>query len=76
MQELVLKMEKKYGIQARIGERFDEEIEEIKIARVTNKKSKEKPSTKTISNLIARHKNFKKIKEDIIKLEEDMLDEE
>lgn len=68
-------MEKKYGIQARIGERFDEEMEDIKIARIANKKSKEKPSTKTISNLIARHKGFQKIKEDIIKLEEDILDE-
>ena len=63
-------MIKKYGIQARIGERFNEEMEEIKIARVASKKSKEKPSTEILSNLIARHKNFQKIKEDIIKLEE------
>lgn len=65
----------KYGIQARIGERFNEEIEDIKVARVSNKKSKEKPSTKTISNLIARHKNFQKIKEDIIGLKEDVFNE-
>lgn len=72
----VFKMGKKYGIQARIGERFDKEIEDIKIARIVNKKSKEKPSTKTISNLIARHKYFKKIKEDIIDIEEELFNEE
>ena len=65
----------KYGVQARIGERFNEEIEDIKVARVSTKKSKEKPSTKTITNLIARHKNFQKIKEDIIGLEEDVFNE-
>lgn len=65
----------KYGIQARIGERFNEEIEEIKIARVSSKKSKEKPSTKTITNLIARHKNFQKIREDIKELGEDAFNE-
>ena len=65
----------KYGIQARIGERFDEELEEIKIARVSSEKSKEKPSTGTITNLIARHKNFQKIKEDIIELEEGKFNE-
>lgn len=65
----------KYGIQARIGERFNEEIEEIKIARVSSKKSKEKPSTKTITNLIARHKNFQKIIKDITELEEGAFNE-
>ena len=69
-------MEKnKYGVQQRVGHRFDEELEEIKVARIENKKSKEKVSTAKISNLIVRHKNFKKIKEDIIELEEGELDE-
>jgi hypothetical protein len=66
----------KYGVQQRVGERFVEEVDDIKIERIKNKKSKEKPSTKTISNLIVRHKNFKKIKEDIIYLEEEKLNEE
>ncbi len=66
---------KKYGIQARIGERFNEEIEEIKVARVSSKKSKEKPSTETITNLIARHKDFEKIREDITELEEGTFNE-
>ena len=68
-------MSKKYGVQARIGKRFNKEVEDIKVERIINKKSKEKPSTRTISNLIIRHKNFRKIKEDIIELEEDMLNE-
>ena len=66
----------KYGVQQRVGHRFDEELEDIKVARINNKKSKEKISTATISNLIARHKNFKKIKEDIIEIEEELLNEE
>lgn len=73
----VHRMEKnKYGVQQRVGHRFDKELEEIKVARIKNKKSKEKVSTAKISNLIVRHKNFQKIKEDIIELEEDKFDEE
>lgn len=67
---------KKYGVQQRVGHRFDQELEDIKVARIKNNKSKEKISTAKISNLIVRHKSFKKIKEDIIELEEDKLDEE
>lgn len=73
---VAVKMEKKYGKQARIGMRFYDEVEEIKLERIKNGKSKDKPSTEKISNLIARHKGFKKVKEDIIKLEEDLIDEE
>lgn len=69
-------METKYGTQARIGERFYEQVEHIKIQRIIEGKSKEKPSTKTITNLIARHKDFKKIVEDIINLNEGELNEE
>lgn len=69
-------MEKKYGVQARVGERFLEELEDIKIERIKNQKSKDKISTKMISDLIVRHKNFKLIKQDIIELSEELLNEE
>lgn len=70
------KEKNKYGVQQRVGHRFDKEIEEIRIARIDNKKSKEKISMAKISNLIVRHNKFKEIKEDIIKLEEELFDEE
>lgn len=74
----VFKMEKKYGTQARIGERFSKEIEDIKIDRIKNGKSNPSntPSTRKITDLIARHKHFNKIKDDIIELEEEKLNEE
>lgn len=69
-------MEKnKYGVQQRVGHGFDKECEDIKVARLNNKKSKEKISTAKISNLIVRHKNFKEIKKDLIEIEEELFDE-
>ncbi len=61
--------------QARLGERFHKEIEEIKDARLRNGKSKERISTERISNLIARHNLWQKIKEDVTLAEEDLLNE-
>lgn len=55
-------------ISARVGKRFHEEIENIKDERLLNGKSKERPSTPKISNLIVKHKLWKEIKEDIINL--------
>jgi hypothetical protein len=60
------------GVPARIGKRFHEEIEKIKDARLKNGKSKERPSTEKITNLIVRHKeSWKYISNDIINAEEE-----
>ena len=67
---------KKYGVQQRVGERFFKEVDDIKIGRIKNGRSKEKPSMRVVSNLIVRHKNFQQIKEEIIELEEGLLNEE
>lgn len=69
-------MENKYGIQARIGKRFSDQVEHVKMQRIIDGKSTEKHSTRIITDLIVRHNNFKKIIEDIINLSEDEFNEE
>lgn len=63
------------GKLSRMGQRFHEEVKAIKEARLKNGKSKEEISTVKITNLIIRHKNWKKIFNDIIKLEESEVEE-
>lgn len=58
------------GFMARIGERFREEMEEIKKERLVRGKSKEKMGTSKITNLITRHKLWNNIKTDLINADE------
>ena len=64
------KSEKINGKPSRIGIRFHEEIEKIKDARIKNGKSKDRVSIEKITNLITRHKLWKDISKDIIKIQE------
>jgi len=57
------------NITARIGKVFNDEIEEIKKQRLDLGLDKKKKSTKTLTNLITRHKDWEKIKKDTIELE-------
>lgn len=59
---------------ARIGEDFNREIEEIKKERKERKIDKNKKSTRILTNLIVKHRDWKKIKEDTIELK--LSDEE
>ncbi len=56
------------GKPARIGIKFAEEIENIKIEKIKNNTSKEILSTEIITNLIIRHEDWIKLKKAIIKL--------
>ncbi len=53
---------------ARIGEDFNREIEEVKKERIDLGIDKKKKSTKTLTNLIIKHKGWAKIKKDTIEL--------
>lgn len=54
------------GIMARIGEKFHEEMEDIKNKRLRNGKSLDRDSTSKITNLMIRHKLWNDIKADLI----------
>jgi len=69
-----MKKEKKYGKMARVGELFQKEIKDINKKRIEKGKSEDKVSTEKISNLIVKHYEFKKIKKEIINLEEEVLE--
>ena len=62
------KMKNSKNVTARIGEDFSNEIEDIKKARIESGIDKKKKSTRKLTNLITRHRDWKKIKEDTIKL--------
>lgn len=53
---------------ARIGESFSIELEKIKDARLERKVDKKRKSIKKLTNLIIKHKNWPKIKEDLIEV--------
>ncbi len=53
---------------ARIGEDFNKEIEEIKKERKKRGIDKNKKSTRILTNLIVKHRDWNKIKEDTIEL--------
>ena len=59
---------KEKNITARIGEDFSREIEDIKEARLDRGIDKKKKSTRRLTNLMVRHKDFQKIKEDTIEI--------
>jgi len=65
---------RKGGYPTRVGEKFHEEINGIMIGRIKNGKSKEKISSEKITDLIARHKDFAKIKEEILNIDDKELE--
>ena len=56
------------GILARIGDKFLSELEEIKAERIKKGVDKKKRSIKKLTNLITRHRDWVKIKEDTIEI--------
>jgi hypothetical protein len=56
------------NITARIGEDFSKELEEIKDERLARKIDKKRKSTRKLTNLIVKHRDFKKIREDTINI--------
>lgn len=52
----------------RIGEDFNNEIEEIKNIRLERGMDKKKKSTRRLTNLIIKHRGWKKIREDTINI--------
>lgn len=62
------------AIQSRLGRKFHEEIEKIKDARLRSGKSKDRPSTEKITNMVVRHKDsWGDIAKDIIEASEEEL---
>jgi len=61
------------NVTARIGENFSKEIEEIKEERLKRGIDKKRKSTRRLTNLLIKHDNWEKIKEDtiLINLSED-----
>ena len=62
------KIKNSENVKARIGEDFSKEIEEIKKERLERKVDKKRKSTRKLTNLIVKHRDWKKIKEDTIKI--------
>jgi len=56
------------NITARIGEDFSNEIEEIKDERLARKIDTKRKSTRKLTNLMVKHEDWKKIKEDTINI--------
>lgn len=52
---------------ARIGDKFNKEIEEIKQIRIKSGKDNKKKSTRTLTNLITKHSRWPEIKRDMVK---------
>jgi len=67
---------KEKNVTARIGEDFSRELEEIKKERVAQGVDKKKKSTRRLTNLMIKHKDFQKIKEDTIKINLEDTNEE
>lgn len=63
------------GKPARIGLRFDKEIEDIKVERINKRIDKEKISTEKISNLIVRNKLWPEIKKAIVTATKEEVEE-
>lgn len=61
------KIKNQRNVTARIGEDFNKEIEEIKKERLDSGIDKKKRSTRRLTNLIVKHRDWKIIKEDTIK---------
>ena len=66
---------KEASVTERIGKDFNDEIEEIKKARIDNGLDKKKKSTKRLTNLFPKHKLWNQIKKDTIELNLEGKDE-
>lgn len=62
------KTNKSGSLLARIGKYFNKEIEEIKEERLKLGMDKKKKSTRLLTNLIIKHQNWGKIKQDTINI--------
>ncbi len=67
---------KEKNVTARIGEDFSRELEDIKKERVDRGIDKKKKSTRRLTNLMVKHKDFQKIKEDTIEINLEDTNEE
>lgn len=56
------------NVTARIGDKFNKEIEDIKNKRLEIGIDKKRKSTRRLTNLIVRHDHWRKIKEEMITL--------
>ena len=56
------------NVTARIGEDFSKEIEDIKDKRLERKIDRKRKSTRKLTNLIVKHADWQKIKEDTIQI--------
>jgi len=56
------------NVTARIGEEFSKELEEIKDTRLERGVDKKRKSTKKLTNLIVKHRDWETIKEDTIEV--------
>ena len=66
---------KEENVTARIGENFSKEIEEIKDERLARGIDKKRKSTRRLTDIMVKHKDFKKIKEDTINLKLEVKNE-
>ena len=57
------------NVTSRIGEDFSNEIENIKEERINRGIDKKKKSTRRLTNLIVKHRDWKTIKEDTIEID-------
>lgn len=61
--------------QQRVGHKFFLEVEKIRLARIKNGLSKDKISAEKITNMIANHKLFPEIRENIEEATKEEIDE-
>lgn len=64
-----MKEEKWNAKTQRIGEDFNKEIESIKQERMKSKIDKKKKSTRVLTNMITKHREWPTIKKDLIYLD-------
>ncbi len=67
-------IEREGYVTAKVGERFSRELNEIKVKRMERDKSSRPISTAKITNMLTRHGAWEKIKEDLIKAEEQEIE--
>lgn len=64
------------NVTARIGEDFSKELEEIKLERLRRGIDTKKKSTRRLTDLMVKHDDFQKIKEDTIEINLEELENE
>lgn len=72
-QTLELTKSKNGGKMARIGNKFHDELKDIKKERIKNGKSEDMSSTSKITNLITRHAFWINIKKDLINAKDEEI---